>query len=74
MDVQFRYDILVEDILLVEVKSVTQMHPIFEAIILSYMKHLQTPKGILINFNVQNIVQQGQRVFVNDYFMDLPDS
>ena len=73
LDVEFRYDMLVENVLLVENKSVIELHPIFEAVLLTYMKHLQKPKGILLNFNVRNLVQDGQRIFVNEYYAALPD-
>ncbi len=49
------------------------MHPVFDAIIMSYMKYLKAPKGILINFHVTNIFHQGQKTFVNEYFDALPD-
>ncbi len=73
LDCELRYDILVEDLIIVENKSVLMLHPVFEATILSYMKHLKVPKGILINFNVQNIFKEGQKTFVNEYFAQLPN-
>ena len=73
LDCDLRYDILVEDLILVENKSTNEMHPIFVATLLSYMKHLKIPKGILINFNVLNIFKDGQKTYVNDYFAGLPD-
>ena len=73
LDCELRYDILVEDLVLVENKAVLDMHPIFEATLLTYMKHLKIPKGILINFHVLNIFNNGQKTFVNEYFRELPD-
>jgi len=73
LDVDFRYDILVEELIVVENKSVIEMHPIFEAILISYMKHLEKPKGILFNFNVRNLYYEGRRTFVNEYYSALPD-
>ena len=67
------YDILVEELIVVENKSVIEMHPIFEAILISYMKHLEKPKGILFNFNVRNLYYEGRRTFVNEYYSALPD-
>ena len=49
LDCPSRFDVLVEDLIVVENKAVIEMHPIFEATLLSYMKHLKAPKGILIN-------------------------
>jgi GxxExxY protein len=73
LDCELRYDILVEDLIILELKATTDIHPIFGATLLSYMKHLQKPKGILINFHVQNLFKDGQKTFVNDFFAALPD-
>lgn len=64
----FRCDLFVERIIVVELKSVLEMVPVYEAQLLTYMKLLRCPKGILINFNCQNIFKQGQKTFVNEYF------
>lgn len=68
----FRCDLFVENVVVVELKAVSEIHPMFEAKLLNYMKLLKSPKGILINFNCQNIFRQAQRTFVNDYFKSLP--
>ncbi len=73
LDCELRYDILVEDLIVLELKATIDIHPIFSATLLSYMKHLQKPKGILINFHVQNLFKDGQKTFVNDFFAALPD-
>lgn len=41
---------------------------IYKAKLLTYMKLLQCPKGIMINFNCSNIFKEGQKTFVNEYF------
>ena len=46
----------------------------FEAQLITYMKLLQSPKGILINFNCFNIFKEGQKTFVNEYFTSLPEN
>jgi GxxExxY protein len=68
-----RYDFLIEDSILLEIKSVDALSPIFNAQLLSYMKLLKIPKGVLINFNVTNIYKEGQKTLVNEFFIDLPD-
>jgi len=73
LDCELRYDILVEDLIIVELKAVNDIHPIFEAQLLTYMKLLHKPKGILINFNCSNIFKDGQKTFVNEYFKNLPE-
>jgi GxxExxY protein len=46
-----RFDVLVEDCLLLELKSVQEVLPIHKAQLLSYMKLLDVPVGLLINFH-----------------------
>jgi GxxExxY protein len=72
MNVDFRCDFFIENCLVVELKSVYEMSSIFEAQLLTYMKLLKSPKGILINFNCFNIFKEGQKTFVNEYFKLLP--
>jgi GxxExxY protein len=50
-----RFDLLVEDCLLVELKSVEQILPIHKAQLLSYMKLLNIPVGLLINFHEEKL-------------------
>jgi GxxExxY protein len=46
-----RFDLLVEDCVLVEAKAVEKITPIHKAQLLSYMKLLDVPLGLLINFH-----------------------
>lgn len=73
LDVDFRCDLFVEQCIVVELKSVQEIIPTFEAQLLTYMKLLQSPKGLLINFNCLNIFREGQKTFVNEYFSLLPN-
>lgn len=50
-----RFDVLVEGCVLVEGKSVERILPIHQAQLLSYMKLLNIPIGLLINFNVTKL-------------------
>lgn len=63
-----RIDVLIEDIVLIELKALENLLPVHEAQILTYMKLLKKPKGILINFNCANIFREGQKTFVNEYY------
>ena len=47
-----RIDLLVEDGVVVELKAVIEMNPLFEAQLLTYLKLTKKRLGILINFNV----------------------
>jgi GxxExxY protein len=73
LDTELRLDILVEDILCVELKSTDDFHPIHDAVLLSYMRMLKKPKGILINFNCINIFKEGQKTLVNELYASLPN-
>ncbi len=73
LDADLRCDFLVEDAIAVELKSVQEIHPVHKAQIISYMNLLKVPKGILINFNVTNIFNEGQQTFVNKLFGMLDD-
>ena len=73
LEVEFRCDLYIENLIIVELKSVTEFIPMFEAQLLTYMKLLQAPKGLLINFNCNNIFKEGQKTFVNEYFRSLPN-
>jgi len=55
---QFRMDIVVENLIVVEIKSVERFDPIFEAQLLSYMKLGGYKLGLLINFN-QRLLKDG---------------
>ena len=72
LDSNLRLDIIVEDLIIVELKSVENMIPLFKAQLLSYMKLASKPKGLLINFNSENISSQIVSL-VNDIFAKLDD-
>jgi GxxExxY protein len=48
---EYRVDLLVEDMVIVEVKSVERFDPVFEAQILTYLRITGKKLGLLINFN-----------------------
>ncbi len=73
LETNLRCDVLVEDCIVVELKSVEEIKPIFKAQLITYMKLLNTPKGILLNFNCLNIFMDGQQTFVNDMYRYLPE-
>ena len=71
LDAKLRYDILVEDQLILELKSTEGLLPIHEAVLLTYLKLLKKPKGILLNFNCTNIFKYGQKTIVTEYYASL---
>ncbi|MEA3238705.1 MAG: GxxExxY protein [Candidatus Bipolaricaulota bacterium] len=63
LDCGYRVDILVEDKLIIELKSVEQIKGIHEAQLLTYMKLAGVKIGLLINFNVTKL-KNGIKRFV----------
>jgi GxxExxY protein len=49
---RYRIDVIVNDEVVVEIKAVDAMHPVFEAQLLTYLKLTGKRVGLLINFNV----------------------
>ncbi|MGG5209046.1 GxxExxY protein [Chryseobacterium sp. MIQD13] len=65
-------DLLVNDSIILKLKAVEEILPIHEAQLLTYMKVLKKPQGLLINFFTNNITKS-LRPFINEYFKELPD-
>ena len=69
LDTGYRLDLLVEGVVIVEVKAVDRLAPIHDAQLLSYLKLSGCKVGLLINFNVK-VLKEGIKRVVNNY----PDS
>ncbi len=67
LDSNFRLDLLVNDLIIVEIKSVAQLLPIHHAQLLTYMKLLKKPQGLLLNFNSTNLSKESVPL-INEYF------
>ncbi len=63
LDCGYRIDLLVENRIVVELKSVEALAPIHEAIILTYLRMSGLKLGLLINFNV-TVLKDGVRRFI----------
>ncbi len=64
---------MVNDCVVVELKSVEHLLPVHEAQLLTYMKLLKKPQWLLINFFTDNITKS-MKPMVNEYFSELPES
>jgi GxxExxY protein len=64
LDCGYRIDLLVENIVVVEIKSIDALHPIHDAQLLTYLRIGQWPVGLLINFN-STVLKDGIRRKVN---------
>ena len=59
-----RFDVLLENCLLIEAKSVERILPIHKAQLLSYMKLLNVPIGLLLNFNESKLTDGISRLIL----------
>lgn len=59
-----KFDLLISDCVLIEIKAVDAIHPIHKAQLLSYMKLLEVPLGLLINFNVLKLTDGVSRLIL----------
>lgn len=60
----YKIDFIVEDKMIVEVKSVLELHSIFSAQVLTYLKQTHMKPGLLINFNSE-LIKYGIHRIVN---------
>lgn len=63
-DESLRLDLLVEDSIIIEIKAVEQVNPVWQAQIISHLKLTNNRLGFLINFNVP-LIKNGIRRFIN---------
>ena len=68
---ELRLDIIVNDLVILELKALETMIPLYKAQLLSYLKLSNKPKGLLINFHTENIREQ-LVALVTDEFARLP--
>jgi GxxExxY protein len=66
-------DFFIENLLVIELKAVSEILPIHHAQLINYMNLLKAPKGILLNFNVIHLFSHGQKTFLSKYFASLPE-
>ena len=63
-DEELRFDVLIDECLIVEIKAVEKVHPIHKAQLLSYMKLLDLPVGLLINFYSEKLTDGVSRLIL----------
>lgn len=64
LDAGYRIDMLVEDMIILELKSVDAIAPIHEAQLLTYIKLSNKKLGLLINFNVKDLKKGIKRMIL----------
>jgi GxxExxY protein len=62
LDASYRLDLVVEDTVIVEVKSVAKHESVYDAQVLTYLNLSNHPVGLLINFNVPKLVDGVRRI------------
>ncbi|MGY6562598.1 MAG: GxxExxY protein [Luteibaculaceae bacterium] len=72
LSTDLRLDLLIDDLIIVELKAVESILPVHEAQLISYMQLLRKPQGLLINFHTDNITKS-MKPFVNEIFKSLPE-
>ena len=70
IETELRLDLIVNDVVIIEIKSVENLLPVHEAQLLTYMSLLEKPQGLLINFYTDNITKS-VKPLVNEYFKKL---
>ena len=58
LDLGFRIDILVEELVIIEIKSIEALHDVHKKQLLTYLKLSGKKLGILVNFNVAKLVDK----------------
>ena len=71
VDNAFKIDLLVEQQLVVELKSIERLAPVHGKQVLTYLRLMQLPLGLLMNFG-QATFKDGLRRIANDYYGQIP--
>lgn len=66
LDCGYRMDLVVENLIIVEVKAVTELAPIHSMQLLTYLRLYQSKLGLLINFNIP-VLKDGIKRVINGY-------
>ena len=62
---ELKFDVLVDGCLLLELKAVKEVHPVYKGQLLSYMKLLDVPLGLLMNFHETKMVDGVSRMILS---------
>lgn len=73
IETPLKIDLMVEECVIVELKTVEKLLPVHQAQLMTYMRLLKKPQGLLINFYTDNITKS-MIPLVNDYFKKLPNA
>lgn len=65
-------DLIIDDLIVVELKSVVEINDLHRAQALGYINLVKLPKALILNFNCTNVANQGRVTMVNDVYASLP--
>ena len=66
-------DLIVDDLIVVELKSVAAISDLHKAQALGYINLVKLPKALILNFNCTNVATKGRVTMVNSIYADLPE-
>lgn len=72
IETPLKVDLLVNETIIIEIKTVEKLLPVHQAQLMTYMKILKKPQGLLINFYTENITKS-MVPLINEYFSKLPE-
>lgn len=72
IETPLKVDLLVNETIIVEIKTVEKLLPVHQAQLMTYMKILKKPQGLLVNFYTENITKS-MVPLINEYFSKLPE-
>jgi len=67
LDCAYRMDLVIEGAVVIEIKSIERLERVHEAQMISYLKLSKLKIGLILNFNVRNLVRDGLWRRVNDF-------
>jgi GxxExxY protein len=67
LDTNLRIDILVNDLVIVELKTIEKILPVHKAQLMTYLRLTNKPKGLLINFYTDNIANSLESIVTEDF-------
>jgi GxxExxY protein len=67
LDVGFKADFIIEDEVVIELKSIESVHSVHKKQLLTYLRLAHKPIGLLINFN-EEILRNGITRLINKYY------
>lgn len=72
IETPLKVDLLVNETIIIEIKTVEKLLPVHQAQLMTYMKILKKPQGLLINFYTEDITKS-MVPLINEYFSKLPE-